>query len=801
MKKSIISLLVMQMVVLAGIKDSTKPANIPLIKDGIPVAAIVLPQDAKIKHPKAFEAANEIQKYIRKISDAELPILTENEKIPKEIQTLIYTGHTQAAGKNKIKIPSGFNPSIRPDAYEEEGYVIKTTGNSIFIAGNEDGPYQGTIYAAYAFLEKLGCRWFFPGDWGEIVPRTKNLSAPAINIEAKPDFAMRGTWIDGRWGLSAENRKIHAQWGKKIGYSSDYTGGQKLYPVPGDGYLAQPLPPKDYAETHPEFYAMDKTGKRNVTAKSSPSWTMLCLSNQQMQTEYIKNVKEAFEGKKKYPNVSEIGIGISPPDGTPYCYCETCLARSQNFKYPNYIHKTMQSEEVFSFAAKIADTFPDKWVSVAAYALREIPPQGVKLRPNMVVMYAPISCCVLHPNDSTACWRRIEMMEILKQWTNLSKHVWLYDYTPGLLVSGFVPERDVANFAINAPIYKKIGLKGFGRQGSNAMMATWISYYTCAKLMWDVNTDVQALKKDFYEKFFGKEAGPYIQAWWDACEDALLKANLHIHEDWLLTRVYTVDFVNSIHKHYEQAKKATMTEEEKQRFKIFELIVENLEAWANMHDAEMKLDYKRAKQSATKMIEAQKKLNEISEFLIGKGGFTNQWECYTKGREIRLGKLDQLTDGESGILVAPVPVEAKFKRDKFNEGIIKQWYLPEFNDKGWETKNTFYLWDQQDVPEDSVGHDYDGYGWYRFWVDIPSKWIGKPINFYCGGVINEGWVWVNGEYAGHKSHRIWWMGEHDFNLDITKLVKPGKNLITIRVLNDAEIGGMYRRGFIWSPVR
>ncbi|OQB71944.1 MAG: Glycosyl hydrolases family 2, sugar binding domain [candidate division TA06 bacterium ADurb.Bin131] len=793
-------MIVSSFVASAGIKDNTKDGNIPIVQNGMPVAVIVIPLEAKEKFPKAIESANAIQKYIQKMTDAELPIIMENQQHPANISTFIYVGHTQAAKKNRIRVPSGFNPAIRPDVYEEEGYIIKTIGNNIFIAGNEDGPYQGTIYAAYMFLEKLGCRWYFPGQWGEVIPQTKTITAQRIDIEAKPDFAMRGIWIDGRWGMTAENRKIYADWAKKVGFSSDYTGGQKLYPTPGDGYLAQPLPPKEYAESHPEYYAMDKTGKRNISPTTHPSFAMLCLSNQEMQKEYIKNVKEAFEGKKKYPNISEIGIGISPPDGTPYCYCETCLAQSQNFNYPTYVHERMQSEEVFSFACKIADTFPDKWVAVSAYALREMPPQGVKLRPNMVVMYAPISCCVLHPNNATDCWRRIEMMHILKQWIKLTPHVWLYDYTPGLLVSGFIPERDVANFAINAPIYKQIGLKGFGRQGSNAMMSTWISYYTSAKLMWDVNTDVEAVKKDFYSKFFGSQAGPYIQAWWDSCEEQLLKAKLHVHEDWLINNVYTLDFANSIHRFYESAKKCSMTEEEKQHFRIFELIVENFEAWTQMHNAEMLLDYKKAKKSATKMIETQEKLYEISEFLIGKGGFTNQWECYTKGREIRLSKLEQMTNGESGIMIAQVPITAKFTRDRFNEGVIAQWYLPEFEDTKWGTENTFYLWDQQDKPEDAVGHDYDGYGWYRFWVDIPSKWKNKPTHFYCGGVINEGWVWVNGEYAGHKPHSIWWMGEHDFDLDITKLVRYGeKNLITIRVWNNSELGGLYRRGFIWSP--
>lgn len=65
--------------------------------------------------------------------------------------------------------------------------------------------------------------------------------------------------------------------------------------------------------------------------------------------------------------------------------------------------------------------------------------------------------------------------------------------------------------------------------------------------------------------------------------------------------------------------------------------------------------------------------------------------------------------------------------------------------------------------------------------------------------MDEAWVWINGEYAGHRPHRIWWRGPHDFDLDVTKLVKPGKNMIAIRIWNDAEFGGLFRRGFFWSP--
>ena len=57
---------------------------------------------------------------------------------------------------------------------------------------------------------------------------------------------------------------------------------------------------------------------------------------------------------------------------------------------------------------------------------------------------------------------------------------------------------------------------------SNAMMATWLGYYVAAKLMWNVHTDVNKIKEEFYRDFFGAEAGPHVRAWWDGCEAALL---------------------------------------------------------------------------------------------------------------------------------------------------------------------------------------------------------------------------------------------------------------------------------------
>ncbi len=67
-------------------------------------------------------------------------------------------------------VQAGFDPSVRPDAFDEEGFVLRTLdANTLLVTGNNDGPYIVTVFAAYALLEELGCRCYFPSDWGEIV--------------------------------------------------------------------------------------------------------------------------------------------------------------------------------------------------------------------------------------------------------------------------------------------------------------------------------------------------------------------------------------------------------------------------------------------------------------------------------------------------------------------------------------------------------------------------------------------------------------------------------------------------------
>ena len=762
-----------------------------LVEEGQPRAAIVVAAD----EPHVQKAAEEIRKYIEKMTGAVLDIHEEGST-PAESQGIrIYVGHTVTAKEAGVEIPSGFNPAIFDDAFEEEGLTLQTKDGNIFIGGNADGPYRGTVYAAYAFLEKLGCRWYFPGEWGEIIPKRVTLTVPHLDVTSRPDFALRHISGGGGWQkITQEERAEYREWESKVRFNVPQG---EMYPMVGDGFLGCLLPATNYWSTHPEYFGMDENGVRRIGPIDH--WTMLCLSNTNVLNEMEANLKKAFSGGPQLQNASwPNGFGISPPDGTPYCYCESCLASSQNFVYPRLRgHKRMMSEEFFDIAVKLAGKFPDKWAATMAFSLREPPAQGIHLLPNMTVYYAPYVACALHPTDDKNCWRQILYGKMLRQWRRQTPHVYTYDYMPHVFYGHYLPGCRLDELAKDIAAYKEIDLKGVGAEGRKAVMQTWISYYAAGKLLWDADTDVDALKTDFYGNFFGA-AGRHIQAWWDACEAAIQQANVHAYEDFYLSHIYTTAFVNGIQKHVEAARKAELSEAQRERVEAFGLIAEVLASYAGMHDAARRLDFVTAAALEEHVMVLQEKLNAMySHFITPR--HMDKSSHFAPGRKRKFEELAAMTGGELGTSVAPLPLEMRSRRDPFNEGVITQWYAVDADDGDWETLSTYFVANTQEEPLDPRGYGYTGQRWYRGTFKVPKRFKNMPIHFWCGGALNEAWIWINGKYAGHFDYHEEWH-PYGHNLDVSELVEPGeRNTIAIRVWNHSDMGGLYQRGFFWSP--
>ncbi len=138
----------------------------------------------------------------------------------------------------------------------------------------------------------------------------------------------------------------------------------------------------------------------------------------------------------------------------------------------------------------------------------------------------------------------------------------------------------------------------------------------------------------------------------------------------------------------------------------------------------------------------------------------------------------------------------KFNWVKNADARPTDFYRTDYNDKGWGQMKVPDVWEMNGYGDPiyvNVGYAWrsqyknnppyvpienNHVGSYRKEIIIPAEWSGKEIFAHFGSVTSNMYLWVNGKYVGYSEDSKL---EAEFNL--TKYLKPGKNLIAFQVFH------------------
>lgn len=230
------------------IPEAESEQQVNLVWEGKSNYAIIYGKDATASEKTA---AKELQKYLKKMTGAELWLADDASEPEGEYEILV--------GKTNREENGGY--SVDREDLGTDGFEIKWAGKKLIIAGGE---VRGTLYGVYDFLEQLGCR-FFSTDT-EVVPSVETLTLDTTQAtKEKPAFEYRDLFwtctfdevISAKMRLngsviSGENgRMISDAYGNGLEYAGDHF-------VHTFHYL---VPPEEYFEEHPEYYS-EIDGKR-----------------------------------------------------------------------------------------------------------------------------------------------------------------------------------------------------------------------------------------------------------------------------------------------------------------------------------------------------------------------------------------------------------------------------------------------------------------------------------------------------------------------------------------------------------
>ncbi|HEX7009856.1 MAG TPA: DUF4838 domain-containing protein [Phycisphaeraceae bacterium] len=462
--------------IVAAACSQVASADVVLVRDATPQAVIVLPGEPTEEESLAAER---FQHYVKRISGAVLEIVNEDDKRPRDgAVSEVHIGRTRAAGDVLAELRNRNAPP--------ESSLVVTKGNSVFVTGVDP---IGTLHATYFLLEDFGCRWYIPADWGTVVPESADLIVRTQSTYRSPSFALRSGLTHATTNIDEDPTWAEYEWGR-----GNHLGGWRWW---GAGHSYRFLIPREQFEKHPEWFAL-------VDGRRTPD--QLCISNPEGRAFALETVRKALA---EYGDNPPELVCISPNDtrASRFCQCEDCQkfvqTRPDGTKDFSEGHDRMIAYANF-FANALRDEYPNTRVMYYVDYHSHGFPSIVKPAPNSVLQVVHWVGDQFHGVDDNS-----PMGGSIARWSRFGLPIIAHTYW-GIHTSwSFWPV--VHTIRQEIPYYHSKGVVGLYSETHKNWGSQHLNFIVYPRLLWDVNTDVDAWISEFCEKFYGPAAEPMRQ--------------------------------------------------------------------------------------------------------------------------------------------------------------------------------------------------------------------------------------------------------------------------------------------------
>ena len=419
---------------------------------------IYIPKDSA---PEIKQAGDALAYYLPKIYDTKVTVFSANVHSKSKDNTSLTVA---LAGINLSgQIGSG-RVQLRPEAFE-----IISVQKGVWIKGATPLAIR---HATFTFLEKLGCRWFFPGKTWEVIPRIRKLEFPEFNLQETPDYQTRRIWYGWGIGPIPENADAYSDWvvhNRMGGSLTGSTGHAYAGIARGDLHF----------EEHPEWFPLIN-GKRTHRGQ-------ICISNPEIRERAIKRARDFFSSP-----TSPTMISMSPNDGAGWCECLECKDLGSTTDQALWLANQVSEA--------IREKHPDKLVAMYGYAGTSIPP-NIKAKDNVIIFIA-------------TAFNKAGFDKSLEGWSKKAKYIGIRDYYNVIIWNRDMPRWQVDKMRQRIPYYHQRGAIAMNAESGNQWAPEGLNYYIASKLLWNIEADVDALLEDFYSKCWGK-AAPVMKRYYE----------------------------------------------------------------------------------------------------------------------------------------------------------------------------------------------------------------------------------------------------------------------------------------------
>lgn len=472
----------------------------------------------------ALNAARELAEYLGRISGGHfLPLSHDSHPL---------SGPLVVVGRDNA-LTAELCPDIPYEELGEDGFVIRTVGPHIVIAGNTPG---GTMYGVNWFLDhKLGVKWLSP-DYTHI-PAIKTIEVAELNEKQVPRFTFRQI-------LSHEGQdKPFAARNLLNGNSH---GAYSILPKPEinhwDNSWQRPgltasfydlMPPKEYQKKHPDWFAGGQVAMMNPEVRTV------------MANAIIKRLKGV-------PNYGNYWFGFMDNDWGWDMDAKSAAFAREHGNAPSAPRVNM----AIDVTEQVRRALPDARIAINAYHWSFTPPTGLTVPDDILVYPMTIHVDYSSPLNKG---RNEQLGRDIAGWNAIAKTILLWDHITNF--HGFIqPTPNI--YPIGESIQWLAGLEnifGYFAEGSwNTPGAEFASLrvWLMARVLWDPKTDIHAAVSEYCDAYFGP-AGRIVNQYIDLMHAEAARTRSPI---WEKTNVdsplLNFDFITQADRLMEQAEAA-----------------------------------------------------------------------------------------------------------------------------------------------------------------------------------------------------------------------------------------------------
>jgi hypothetical protein len=488
-------------------------AELTISEKGQSRYTIVLPKEAI---PAERYAAEELQRYMERMSGAKLAIVTDDAAPGSHEIWLGDNAHLRAGlpGSSGAEPQSSATPGQdRPKAIDfaalgRDGFTLRTAGNHLLIAG---GRPRGTLNGVYVLLEeKWGVRWFAPEV--EVVPKRQILSLPLLDETKVPALEYREVfWTEMmRDGDFAARHRLN---GPHHRLQEKHGGAAVVYYPFVHSFDA--LIPQDSFKEHPEYFPL-------INGQRKGGYVQRCLTNPDVVRLAIDQVRQWI---RDHPEANI--FSVSQNDTGNNCQCENCRTLDEAEGSP--------AGSLLRFVNAIAEAIekdhPNVRIDTLAYQYTRKPPKTIRPRPNVIVRLCSIECCFAHALADCPSPENRRFRDDIIAWQPVAQRLYVWDYTPNF-AHYLQPFPNFDALQPNVQFFVKHGVSGLFEQGNYSSGGCGemgpLRAYLLAKLLWNPETDLARHREEFLSGYYGK-AAPKIQAYLDLVHSPVREQGVHAH--------------------------------------------------------------------------------------------------------------------------------------------------------------------------------------------------------------------------------------------------------------------------------